>query len=47
MYAEHLGGGNVCMGDGSVRFVAETIDLLLWAELSSRKEGEVVAEGAF
>jgi prepilin-type processing-associated H-X9-DG protein len=47
MYAEHLGGGNVCLGDGSVRFIAETIDLLLWAELSSMREGEAVAEGAF
>lgn len=42
MYAEHPGGGNVCMGDGSVHFIAETVDLITWAELSSINEGEVV-----
>ena len=44
MYAEHPGGGNVCMGDGSVHFIAETVDLLTWAELSSIDEWEVVGE---
>ncbi|HAH43761.1 DUF1559 domain-containing protein [Gimesia sp.] len=44
MYSEHTGGGHVCMGDGSVRFVSENIDLLLWAELSSINEGEVIGE---
>lgn len=44
MYSEHTGGGHVCMGDGSVRFVSENIDLLLWAELSSINEGEVTGE---
>lgn len=41
MFAEHPGGGNVCLGDGSVRFVADTVDLLLFAEYSSIAEGEV------
>ena len=44
MYAEHPGGGNVCMGDGSVQFIAETVDIITWAELSSISEGEVVGE---
>lgn len=44
MYSEHAGGGQVALGDGSVRFVSENIDLLLWAELSSMNEGEVVTE---
>lgn len=44
MYAEHLGGGNVCMGDGSVQFISEFVDLMVWAELSSMNEGEVVGE---
>ena len=44
MYSEHTGGGQVCLGDGSVRFVTESIDLLLWAELSSMNEGEVIGE---
>jgi prepilin-type processing-associated H-X9-DG protein len=41
MYSEHPGGGNVCLGDGSVRFASEDVDLLLWAEISSIAEGEV------
>lgn len=44
MYSEHVGGGNVCLGDGSVRFVAETIPLLTFAELSSMNEGEVIGD---
>ncbi|WP_417386372.1 DUF1559 domain-containing protein [Gimesia sp.] len=44
MYSEHTGGGHICMGDGSVRFVSENIDLLLWAALSSINEGEVTGE---
>lgn len=41
MFAEHPGGGNVLYGDGSVRFMPETIDLILAAELASMNEGEV------
>jgi hypothetical protein len=42
MFAEHTGGGMVCSGDGSVRFVSEMVDLLVWAELASIAEGEVI-----
>ena len=45
MYAEHPGGGNVLYGDGSVRFMPETIDLILAAELASMDEGEVTPVG--
>jgi prepilin-type N-terminal cleavage/methylation domain-containing protein len=41
MYSEHTGGGNLTMGDGSVQFFSETIDLITFAELSSMNEGEV------
>ncbi|MEQ9071621.1 MAG: DUF1559 domain-containing protein [Gimesia chilikensis] len=44
MYSEHVGGGHICLGDGSVRFVSENIDLLLWASLSSLNEGELIGE---
>lgn len=47
MYSEHPTGGMVGFGDGSTRFVSETVNLLLWAELSSISEGEVIDEGAF
>ena len=41
MYSEHPGGGQVAMGDGSVRFISEDINLILFAELSSIAEGEI------
>ena len=44
MFSEHPGGGNICMGDGSVHFVSEDVDLITWAELSSMNEGEVPGE---
>jgi prepilin-type processing-associated H-X9-DG protein len=42
MYAMHPGGANVLMGDGSVRFVKQSINLLTWQALSSRAGGEVI-----
>lgn len=44
MFSEHVGGGQVMMGDVSVRFVSENIDLITWAELSSIGEGELIGE---
>ncbi len=44
MYSEHLGGCNVLMGDGSVRFVSETIDQLVWLAMATRNGGETVNE---
>lgn len=41
MYAEHPGGANVSFGDGSVRFIAETINHDVWAAACSRDGGEV------
>lgn len=41
MYAEHLAGGFVSMGDGSVRLIPNDMDLIVFAELSSMNEGEV------
>jgi len=42
-YALHPGGGNVLMGDGSVRFIKQTINLIAWQSLSSRSGGEVIS----
>lgn len=44
MYSEHPGGGQVGLGDGSVRFISEDINLILFAELSSVAEGEILEE---
>lgn len=44
MYAPwSSGGGYVLMGDGSVRFFATTVNLDLWAALSSCARGEAVS----
>jgi prepilin-type processing-associated H-X9-DG protein len=42
MFSEHPGGGNVLLGDGSVRFMNSTIDVYVFASLSSMNEGESV-----
>lgn len=44
MFSEHAGGGHVCLGDGSVRFISENLNLLTFAELSSIGEGELDGE---
>jgi prepilin-type processing-associated H-X9-DG protein len=47
MFALHPGGANVLMGDGSVRFVKQQINLLTFAALSSRSNGEVISADAY
>lgn len=42
MYAEHPGGANVLLGDGSVRFIRESVNQLAWAALATVQGGEVV-----
>ncbi|MCC9603981.1 DUF1559 domain-containing protein [Stieleria sp. JC731] len=42
MYSQHQGGGYVCMGDGSIQFITDFVDLLIWAELCSMREHEVI-----
>ncbi|MCA1685361.1 MAG: DUF1559 domain-containing protein, partial [Planctomycetia bacterium] len=43
MYSLHPGGANVLMGDGSVRFVKQSINLRAWQALCSRGGGEVIS----
>ena len=47
MYALHPGGANVLLGDGSVRFIKQSINLLTWQALCSRAGGEVVSADAY
>ena len=42
----HPGGVNVLLGDGSVRFVKETVGLPVWRALGSRAGGEVISADA-
>ena len=47
MYSLHPGGANVLMGDGSVRFIKQSINLLTWQALSSRSNGEVISADSY
>ena len=47
MYSLHPGGANVLLGDGSVRFIKQSINLLAWAALSSRSNGEVISADSY
>jgi prepilin-type processing-associated H-X9-DG protein len=38
----HAGGVNVCFGDGSVRFIRDSISLDSWKRLGTRGGGEVI-----
>ncbi len=42
MHSEHPGGCNVLFGDGSVRFVLETINPVVWAAWATRAGGEII-----
>ena len=44
MYSQHTGGAHVLLGDGSVRFVSESIHLGIWKAVCSRSSGEIVGE---
>ena len=46
-YSLHPGGANVLMGDSSVRFIRQTINLLAWQALSSRSNGEVISADSY
>jgi prepilin-type N-terminal cleavage/methylation domain-containing protein/prepilin-type processing-associated H-X9-DG protein len=41
--SKHPGGINVCMGDGSVRFIKNTINLYSWWSMATIKGGEVLS----
>ena len=40
----HVGGGHMCLGDGSVRFIGENTDLQLQQRLGATNDGGVVGE---
>jgi prepilin-type processing-associated H-X9-DG protein len=44
MQSQHAGGAHILLGDGSVRFIGETVNLGIWSALCSRNGGEVVGE---
>lgn len=42
--SRHTGGVNVLLGDGSVRFVRDTINPITWRNLGGRNDGNVVSD---
>ena len=45
--SRHPGGGNFAFGDGSVKFLKNTISLPTYCALASRNGGEVVSSDAY
>jgi prepilin-type N-terminal cleavage/methylation domain-containing protein/prepilin-type processing-associated H-X9-DG protein len=45
--SKHPGGVNSLMADGSVRFIKDSINVLVWQGLGSRNGGEVVSADAY
>jgi prepilin-type processing-associated H-X9-DG protein len=45
--SQHPGGVNVCMADGSVKFVKDSIDHKVWMGLGTRSGGEVISADAY
>jgi prepilin-type N-terminal cleavage/methylation domain-containing protein len=43
----HPGGVNVAIGDGSVRFVKDSITLNAWRSLSTRNGGEIISSDSY
>lgn len=41
--SQHSGGMNACLGDGSVRFIRQTLDMPTYRALASRNGGEVLS----
>jgi len=42
--SQHTGGVNAVMGDGSVRFIADSVDLLTWQRLGHTFDGGVLGD---
>ena len=45
--SNHSGGVNVCMGDGSVKFIKGSISMPTYQALSTRAGGEVISSDAY
>jgi prepilin-type processing-associated H-X9-DG protein len=45
--SKHPGGVNTCFGDGSVRFLKNSINLPTYCAIGSRAGGEVVSSDAY
>lgn len=44
MFSQHAGGAHILLGDGSVRFVSDSLDMRTFQWLCSRNGGEITSE---
>ena len=45
--SRHAGGVNLCLADGSVRFIKTSINLSTWRAVGTRNGGEVISSDAY
>jgi len=45
--SNHSGGANCCMGDGSVKFIKNSVQMNIWWALGTRSNGEVIDATAY
>jgi prepilin-type processing-associated H-X9-DG protein len=45
--SRHPGGGNMMMGDGSVRFIKQSISYYIWNVLGTRAGGEIISSDSY
>ena len=45
--SNHSGGVNVCFGDGSVKFIKDTVNMQTWWALGTRGGGETISSDSY
>ncbi len=45
--SNHPGGVNMAMGDGSVRYIKDTINYQTWWALGTRNMGEIISADSY
>jgi prepilin-type N-terminal cleavage/methylation domain-containing protein/prepilin-type processing-associated H-X9-DG protein len=45
--SNHPGGVNVCMADGSVHFIKDSVNYITWWALGTRNQGEVIDQSTY
>ena len=45
--SRHPGGVNILFGDGSVKFIKDTVNLQTWRALGSSRGGEIVSADSY
>ncbi|MDE2508097.1 MAG: DUF1559 domain-containing protein, partial [Planctomycetota bacterium] len=45
--SRHPGGVNMMMGDGSARFIKDSVNLITWRALGTRNGGEAISADSY